>query len=57
MVKHTQAIRRQEQMNCLSIFDHFVGLVHKRLLTNILSILNMISLRDYRRNSSRSFRI
>ena len=38
MVKHTQAIRRQEQMNCLSIFDHFVGLVHKRLLRNILSV-------------------
>ena len=27
MVKHTQAIRRQQQTNCLSVFDHFVKLV------------------------------
>ena len=26
MVKHTQTIRRQEPTNCLSVFDHFVGL-------------------------------
>ena len=30
MVKHTQAIRRQQPTNCLSVFDHFVGLAVKR---------------------------
>ena len=31
MVKQTQAIRRQQPMNCLSVFDHFVGLPVKVL--------------------------
>ena len=31
MVKHTQTIRRQKPTNCLSISDHFVGLVLKGL--------------------------
>ena len=31
MVKHTQTIRRQQQTNCLSVFDHFVGLALKGL--------------------------
>ena len=31
MVKHNQTIRKQQPMNCLSVFDHFVGLVFKRL--------------------------
>ena len=31
MVKHTQTVRRQQPRNCLSVFDHFVGLVLKRL--------------------------
>ena len=26
MVKHIQAIRQQQLTNCLSLFDHFVGL-------------------------------
>ena len=26
MVKHTQTIRRQIPMSCLSVFDHFMGL-------------------------------
>ena len=26
MIKHTQTIRRQQPTNCLSVFDHFVGL-------------------------------
>ena len=30
MVKHTQTIRRQS--NCLSVFDHFVGLALKGLI-------------------------
>ena len=29
MVKHTQTIRRQQPTNCLSVFDHFVGLAFK----------------------------
>ena len=31
MVKHTQTIRRQQPPNCLSVFDHFVGLALKGL--------------------------
>ena len=34
MVKHTQTIRRLLQMNCLSVFDHFVGLLIKGLSIN-----------------------
>ena len=26
IVKHTQTIRRQQSTNCLSVFEHFVGL-------------------------------
>ena len=32
MVKHTQTIRRLFQTNCLSVFDHFVGLTVKGLI-------------------------
>ena len=32
MVKHTQTTRRQQPRNCLSVFDHFVGLVLKGLM-------------------------
>ena len=31
MVKHTPTIRPQEPTNCLSVFDHFVGLALKEL--------------------------
>ena len=31
MIKHTQAIRRQKLANCLSMFDHCVGLALKGL--------------------------
>ena len=34
MVKHTLTIRLQQPTNCLSAFDHFVGLVRKGLLFN-----------------------
>ena len=30
--KHTQTIRRQKPTNCLSVFDHFVGLALKGLM-------------------------
>ena len=29
MVKHTQIIRRQQPNNCLSVFDHYLGLALK----------------------------
>ena len=32
MVKHTQTIRWLLQTNCLSVFDHFAGLVIKGLM-------------------------
>ena len=31
IVKHTQTIHRQQTTNCLSVFDHFVGLALKGL--------------------------
>ena len=31
MVKHTQTIRGQQPTNCLSVFDHFMGLMSKGL--------------------------
>ena len=31
MVRHTQTIRREQPTNCLSVFDHFVGLERKWL--------------------------
>ena len=37
MVKHTQAIRPQQPTNCLSVFDHFVGLVLKGLTVNLVT--------------------
>ena len=36
MVKHTQIIRRQQPNNCLSVFDHYLGLALKGL-TSIVS--------------------
>ena len=32
MVKHTQTIRQQKPTNCMSMFDHFVGLAPKGLI-------------------------
>ena len=31
MIEHTQTIRRQQPTNCLSVYDHFVGLEFKGL--------------------------
>ena len=31
MVKHNQAIRRQQLTNCLGVFDHFMGFALKEL--------------------------
>ena len=39
MVKHTQTIRWQEVTNCLSVFDHFAGLVLNGLKFGTLKIL------------------
>ena len=36
MVKHTQTIRRLLSTNCLSVFDHFVGLVLKGLKNGLI---------------------
>ena len=35
MAKHIQTIRRQQRTNCLSVFDHFVGLTLKGLSIHI----------------------
>ena len=31
MAKHTQTIRHKQQRNCLSVFDHFLGVALKGL--------------------------
>ena len=36
MVKQAQTIRQQRPTNCLSVFDHFVGLALKGLKTPLL---------------------
>ena len=38
MVKHTQTIRRQQPMTCLSVFDHFVGLALRGLKTKKIDL-------------------
>ena len=38
IIKHSQTIRPQKLTNCLSVFDHYVGLALKGLKTNILLI-------------------
>ena len=40
LVKHTQTIRRQKSTNCLSVFDHFMGLVFKGLKRGTFSRLS-----------------
>ena len=37
MVKHIRIIRRQQPANCLSVFDHFVGLALKGLINVLIS--------------------
>ena len=44
MVKHTQTIRRLLAMNCLSVFDHFVGLTLKGLFPAGTSATSRIEL-------------
>ena len=41
MIKHTQTIRWQQPMNCLSVFDYSVGLALKglKLSSNIIKIV------------------
>ena len=39
MVKHTQNICRQQPTNCLSVFDHFVGLALKGLKISLFSLI------------------
>ena len=40
MVKHTQTIRRLLPTNCLSVFDHFVGLALKGLTSTSPKIID-----------------
>ena len=42
MVKHTQTIRRHFLTNCLSVFDHFMGLMIKELTINSDLTFNFI---------------
>ena len=45
MVKHTQTIRRQKPTNCLSVFDHFVGLALEGLKSGCL--INFSQLKSF----------
>ena len=38
MVKHTQTVREKQLTNCLSVFDHFVGLALKRVKATYIII-------------------
>ena len=46
MVKHTEIVRRKQSTNCLSLFDHFVGLALKGLNG---SVDGMLIFSDYLR--------
>ena len=35
MGKHTQTIRQQKPTSCLNVFDHFVGLLLKGLVSEV----------------------
>ena len=43
MVKHTQTTRRQKPTNCLSVFDHFVGLALKGYLLRLSSFNSFLT--------------
>ena len=43
MVKHTQAIRRQQPTNCLSVFGHFMGLAIEGLNTQNVPVVREIT--------------
>ena len=61
MVKHIQTIRRKKPTNCLSVFDHFVGLALKGLITSFLYFLSLtnkkqtITLHEYDYVVARTF--
>ena len=56
MVKHTQTIRRQQPTNCLSVFDHFVGLALKGWfrINYTITIIQTLTKRILTTRSSRS---
>ena len=39
MVKHTQTVHPQQPTNCLSVFDHFVGLALEGLIIHAVAYL------------------
>ena len=43
MVRHTQQFVGNLRTNCLSVFDHFVGLALKGLIIDLLLFVNDIS--------------
>ena len=43
MVRHTQQFFGNLRTNCLSVFDHFVGLALKGLIIDLLLFANDIS--------------
>ena len=50
MVKHTQTICLQQSTHCLSLFDHFVGLVLIELkLTRLLPMLHFYTPENIRK--------
>ena len=43
MIKHTQTIRRQKPADCLSVFDHFMGLSRRGLNSMTAKLQHQIS--------------
>ena len=46
MVKHTQTIHRQKPTNCLSVFEHFVTLALKGLISR-MKLTNRTLMKNY----------
>ena len=46
MVKHTQAIRGPQLTNCLSVFDHSVGLALKGLSLFLLTYVEVLFIKN-----------
>ena len=44
MVKHTQTIRRKIPTNCLSVFNHFVGLALKGVELTLKGVMSLPNL-------------
>ena len=47
MVKHTQTVCQEQPTNCLSVFDHFMGLGLKGLLWETMDQLGKVFIDNF----------